>query len=261
MIVRAAAGGFAPAIRTLGAFTVLLDGRPVPLRAWQSRKARDVLKILVARRGRPVRRDVLMEALWPEQDPALTANRLSVALSILRTVLDPGRSEGTEPVVLADRYAVSLASGRVEVDVEGFLALAANGLARWQQGLQEEAQPMLEAAERAYAGDFLEEDADAEWAVPLREEARAAYLAVAESLASESIDPERAVVYRLRMLERDPFDERSHLALIAGLTALGRHGEALRSHRRYLERMHEIGIEPAGGLNARARPTQHRAAA
>ena len=102
---------------------------------------------------------------------------------------------------------------------------------------------------------------DAEWAVALREEARAAYLAVTELLASASSDPERAVGYRLRMLERDPFDERSHLALVAGLTALGRHGEALRSHRRYLERMHEIGIEPVAALDARARPTQHRAAA
>ena len=88
---------------------------------------------------------------------------------------------------------------------------------------------MLEAAERAYAGDFLEDEPDAEWAVALREEARAAYLAVAELLASASSDPERAVGYRLRMLELDPFDERSHLALVAGLTALGRHGEALRA--------------------------------
>jgi DNA-binding SARP family transcriptional activator len=100
-----------------------------------------------------------------------------------------------------------------------------------------------------------------ESAVPLREEARAAYLAVTELLASESSDPARAVGYRLRMLERDPFDEHSHLALVAGLTALGRHGEALRSHRRYLERMHEIGIEPVAGLDAQARLTQHRAAA
>jgi DNA-binding SARP family transcriptional activator len=69
------------------------------------------------------------------------------------------------------------------------------------------------------------------------------------------------VGYRLRMLERDPFDEHSHLALVAGLTALGRHGEALRSHRRYLQRMHQIGIEPIAAVDAQARRTHQPAAA
>jgi len=40
------------AIVTLGRFAVLLAGEPVPLAAWQSRKARDLLKVLAARRGR-----------------------------------------------------------------------------------------------------------------------------------------------------------------------------------------------------------------
>jgi DNA-binding SARP family transcriptional activator len=260
VIAGPAADGLVPAIRTLGAFAVLRGGRSVPLHEWQSRKAREVLKILVARRGRPVRRDVLMEALWPEQDPARTANRLSVALSILRAVLDPERLDGAEPVVVADRYAVAIAASRVEVDVEGFLALAADGLALWRRGARERALPVLEAAERAYAGDFLEEDQDAEWAVPLREEARAAYLAVAELLASAS-GPERAVGYRLRMLERDPFDERSHLHLVAGLTSLGRHGEALRAYSRYRERMLRIGVVPAPPPAAAGPPTLDRAAA
>ena len=241
--------GATPAVRTLGTFAVLRDGRPVPPRMWQSRKARDVLKILVARRGRPVRRDVLMEALWPEQDPARTANRLSVALSILRAVLDPGR-EGKTPVIVADRYAVALDTARVEIDVEAFLELAADGLGLWRRGSREEGLAVLEAAERAYAGDFLEDEPDADWAVPLREEARAAYLAVAELLASASPDPALVVGYRLRMLELDPFDEGSHLALVAGLTSLGRHGEALRAYARYRKRMREIGIEPAPALAA-----------
>ena len=245
-------------VRTLGEFGVLRGGRPVPLGEWQSRKARDVLKILVARRGRPVRRDVLMEALWPEQDPARTANRLSVALSILRSVLDPGR--GAPPVIVADRYAVALDTERVEIDVEAFLELAADALDRQRQGSREEGLAALEAAERAYAGDFLEDEPDAEWAVALREEARAAYLAVAGLLASASSDPERAVGYRRRVLELDPYDEGAHLALVAGLAALGKHGEAMRAYGRYRGRMQEIGLEPAPAPAARDRGAALRAA-
>ncbi|HLY34691.1 MAG TPA: hypothetical protein VKQ07_09170, partial [Jatrophihabitantaceae bacterium] len=45
--------GSVPSITTLGAFAVTLGGRPVPANAWQSRKARDLLKLLIAHDGRP----------------------------------------------------------------------------------------------------------------------------------------------------------------------------------------------------------------
>ena len=46
-------------IRCLGRFEVHHGPDVVPATAWQSRKARDLLKLLVARRGRPVARDLL----------------------------------------------------------------------------------------------------------------------------------------------------------------------------------------------------------
>ena len=78
------------AAETLGGFRLLREGRPVELVEWQSKKARDLLKLLVTRQGRPVPRERLMEALWPGEDVAKLPNRLSVALSTLRSVLDPG---------------------------------------------------------------------------------------------------------------------------------------------------------------------------
>ena len=44
-------------------------------------------KVLVARRGRPVPRTVLMEALWPDEDEERLSNRLSVALTTVRSIL------------------------------------------------------------------------------------------------------------------------------------------------------------------------------
>ena len=43
------------AIESLSRFRVLREGVPVPLGEWQSKKARDLLKMLVARRGGPLR--------------------------------------------------------------------------------------------------------------------------------------------------------------------------------------------------------------
>src|ERR687897_695984 len=167
--------------RALGGFRVLRAGEPVPVEEWQSRKARELLKVLVARRGRAVPREALMEALWPDEDPARLSNRLSVALSTVRTVLDPERRYASDRFVQADKHIVGLA--HVPVDVEEFLTAAAAGLDRFTSGERADALSLLASAETAYTGDFLEDDPYEDWAVSLREEARAVYLAVARTLA------------------------------------------------------------------------------
>lgn len=236
------------AIRTLGGFGLLRHGEPVPLSEWQSKKARDLLKLLVTRRGRPTPRDALVEALWPEDDPAKTANRLSVALSTLRGVLDPGRGFPPDHFIAADKGAVTLALAHISVDVEDFLGDVHEGLDLLGTAKQAQAHELLRAAETAYRGDFLEEDAYEDWTTPLREEARVAYVATARALAelaTADTDHDTAIRHRLRVLERDPYDERAHLELVTELTHAQRHGEARRAYQAYVDRMEHIGVEPA----------------
>ncbi len=224
------------------------DGSPVPLREWQSRKARDLLKLLVARLGRPAPREWLVEALWPGQDPRRTRGRLSVALSTVRGVLDPGRRLAPEHYVASTREAVALQTGSVSLDLELFLAEAEVALALIRRGCKQEAVPRMEAAEAAYAGDFLEEDLYEEWAVGPREEARAVYLSVVHGLvdlAAGRGDHEAVVRYGLRLLERDPYDEPAHLAIVAARAAARSHGEAQRAYHTYQARMAEIDVSPA----------------
>jgi DNA-binding SARP family transcriptional activator len=232
-------------IQALGGFRVLRVGEPVPVEEWQSRKARELLKVLVARRGRAVAREALMEALWPGEDPARLSNRLSVALSTVRTVLDPERRYASDRFVQADKHVVGLA--HVPVDVEEFLTAAAAGLDRFTTGEQVEALSLLAWAETAYTGDFLDDDPYEDWAVSLREEARVVYLAVARILARSAAaagEHDLAVRYHLRVLERDAYDEEAHLGLVATLAAAGRHGEARRRYRIYGQKMDELGVEP-----------------
>jgi DNA-binding SARP family transcriptional activator/predicted negative regulator of RcsB-dependent stress response len=228
----------AVAIRSLGGFDVLREGRLVPLREWRSKKARDLLKLLVAHHGRRVSREVLMDALWPDEDPQKLGNRLSVALSILRGVLDPEHQFLPERFIRSSGDAVSLDLNTLSVDVERFLAEAAVGL----RGEQDS----LELADELYAGEFLEEDAYEDWSVPVREEARATYIAVARALSERAAgagEHEQAARYLRRILERDAFDERAHLALVSSLLAAGQHGEARRAYRVYGGQMDQIGVE------------------
>ena len=234
-------------ILTLGRFQVLRRGVAVPLSEWQSKKARDVLKILIARRGRPTQRELLMEALWPKGDPAKVGNRLSVALSTAAGVLDPER-RGDQRLIVAEGETVAVGLEAVEVDLEDFLAEAEAGLALARQGRSQEAVARLVAAEALYSGDFLEEDAYQDWAAPMREEARATYITVARALADDAVargEAELAERYLLRLLEKDAFDESAHLALVGNLAAARRHGDARRAYRRYAARMREIGVEAA----------------
>jgi DNA-binding SARP family transcriptional activator len=236
------------AVCCLGAFRVLRAGQPLPAAAWQSKKARTLLKILVARRGRATTREFLMEALWPEEPPEVVGRRLSVALATARAVLDPDKRHPPEQFLVADKDALRLDLANLPVDVERFLAVAAEGLAHHRQGRFEQARAALQAAEAFYAGDFLEEDRYQDWATPLREEARAAYLSVARALgeiAASRGDHDAAVRYYLRILERDAFDERAHLGLVATLAREGRHGEARRQYHAYAARMVELQVPAA----------------
>jgi DNA-binding SARP family transcriptional activator len=239
-----AAGPAAPAelaLQTLGGFRVLRRGEPLPPEAWKSKKARDLLKMLAARRGKPVSRDQAIEALWPDEDPGATGNRLSVALSTLRSVLDPDRALSQDHYIVASEGALRLSLDAAELDVESFLDAAEAGLRGWRSGASQDAVPQLEIAEEAYTGDFLEEDRYEDWAEPLRNEARAVYVDVLRALAEAT----RAGKYYLRIIERDPYDEQAHLGLVNALEAAGSHGEARRAYRAYVARMQEIGAEPA----------------
>jgi len=236
------------AIRSLGAFRLFRDGVPVSTSAWQSKKARTLLKILIARRGRSTPRELLMESLWPEQDPARLANRLSVALATVRAVLDPDKRRTAGYFVAADKDSVQLDLNHVEVDADAFLRSAHAGLALVRRGSMHEAAAVLGKAERLYAGDFLEEDRYEDWAVDLREEARASYVAVARMLAERALeagDHDSAVGYYLRIVEKDCWDEDAHLRLVSALERAGRRGEARRRYRAYASRMGELDLPAA----------------
>lgn len=163
-------------------------------------------------------------------------------------VLDPAHALDPGHYLRADRETVSLEHGDIVIDVEVFLREAAEGLSLFREGRAAEAMERLGHAESLYSGDFLEEDAYANWALDLREEARALAIEVARSLAAHASAGgvhDECARYLRRILERDAFDERAHLALVAALDHGGGHGEARRAYDAYTSRMEEIGVEPA----------------
>ncbi len=216
-------GPRAIAVRTLGDFAVTVDGAQVPTSAWGSRRARQLLKRLVAARGRPVTRDALIDQLWPGHDDlARLGARLSVQLSTVRRVLG-GR-------ITSDNDCVALDLDEVDVDVESLLGASGQ-----------------EVLDR-YGGEFLPEDVGQEWADGLRQAVRSHVVRAGhEVLDAAGEDPERAIDAIAAadvVLRGDPYDERALLALVRAHARAGRHGQARQAHTRYARRMADLDLVP-----------------
>src|SRR4051794_29340788 len=84
-------------IQLCGRMEVLVDGVPVGDRL-RGRQGRLLLAYLVMHRDRPVRRDELVEAIWPGGAPA--ADALAPLLSRLRSALGADRVAGRSEVRL-----------------------------------------------------------------------------------------------------------------------------------------------------------------
>jgi DNA-binding SARP family transcriptional activator len=229
----------------LGNFAVSVDDVGLPSGAWQSKKARDLFKMLVVLDGRPLPREQAIDRLWG--DEATASSKLSVALATVRAVLDPHKRFGPDHFIVADTESIRCNTSTIDSDLRRFHALANAALSEHRSSPGNRATELLASAEAAYSGDVLESDPYAEWFVSAREAARATYLAVVQALATvrrSNGAADDAIRLWLRVLEHEPYDEPAHVALVETLAAVGRHGDARRRYQRYVERMRELDIEP-----------------
>jgi hypothetical protein len=104
-------------IRLLGRVRIEVADRVLPGDAWRSRKAREALLLLAATDPRGLRRDELVEAVWPGREPGRGRTLLRTALAEIRRVLEPGRPSGEPSAFLhADRERVRLVA-TVDIDM------------------------------------------------------------------------------------------------------------------------------------------------
>lgn len=237
-------GPTGPIVRiiTFGRFEVQIDGVPVAPEVWQSRRARDLLRLLVCRRGRAVPRLEVCELLWPDDDPDRTGHRLSVLLSIVRGVVGPS-------AVVSDAACVALDPRGLVVDVEEFLNEVSDALALRDRGAAAEARQLLTTAVRRYTDEPFADTPYDDLTRLLRDEARAAMLRALRVLADlcrRSGDHDEAADHLRRLLAEDRYDEDAHRGLLAVLNRAGWHGQARLAAARYRAAMADLGLRPTG---------------
>jgi DNA-binding SARP family transcriptional activator len=200
-------------VRLLGRFSVEVDGRAVPAGAWRHRRGADLVKVLALTPGHRLRREQLMDLLWPDFPPEPASANLRKATYFARQAL------GSESSIRVQGGVVELwPDGELIVDVEEFEAAAEHG----------------DGALPLYAGDLLPEDRYAEWSEPHRERLRHRFL----ELLRRSGQWERIV-------EIDRSDEDAHRQLMRRHLAAGNRQAALRQFAELRQALRvDLGLGP-----------------
>jgi len=270
LMLRTEAGAAAGAderlrIRVLGPMQ-LEAGGAVLEGDWLAHRPGQVLKYLVAARGRPVTAAELLSALWPQADGTPAATNVRQAVHALRDRMEPGRErQAASRFVLGRRGGgYELAGGMVVVDADVFTAAAEAGLTALRDGDPDRAEAALARAATLYRGDFLADEGDAEWALAERARLRSLAGRVLRALAGirvRSGELEAASEHLQLLAELEPLDVEAQRQLLTLLLRRGRRSEAARRYEVVCRRFRRaFGEEPSFELSelARARTPARR---
>ncbi|ONH29747.1 AfsR/SARP family transcriptional regulator [Pseudofrankia asymbiotica] len=228
-------------IELFGRFRVVVGDRAVPDAAWSRRKPAALVKLLALAPGHRLRREQVMDVLWPELDPSAAAANLRKALHAARRAL--GGSDGADGagLIVSIGDLLCLPSERLRVDVDDYRTFAA--AARRTQDVN-----AYSSALELYRDGLLPEDVYDDWAGGPRDELRDDWTALARELArllEARGEVNEAAHTVARLVGADPSHEENNAWLMRLYALAGRRDDARRQYDRLRERLAaELGTEP-----------------
>jgi DNA-binding SARP family transcriptional activator len=229
----------------LGPLDLTVAGRRIA--RWNSLKARTVFEYLVVQIGRPVRREVLMELMWPDHSVSSARNNLNAALYSLRNTLDQhGRK--VQYILYQDGCYLPNPEFMWWIDRSEFLtALQHAELAR-RGGHASQAVSAYLRAVRLYRGPLFEDDRDGDWYLPEQRRLRDLYLRAVEELGEihlEQRDLAAAVQFGQLALSADQCCEPAHRLLMRCYALQNQQQLVSRQYRLCSDALHdELGVSP-----------------
>ncbi len=235
-------------IRTFGTLHVVRDGVAVTESDWHTRQARQLLKILITERPRPVSTDRLIEILWPTSTPGAAATTLRSAINALRNVVEPDRRNRAP-----SRYIITQAPGYafshhedIWLDVDVF----ERELDQARRTVDiDTRRRLLDDVVLLYKDDYLISDPYADWVQNERERLRERYfnalLELSEIQATVG-DFAEAISACRRILARDEVRENAYQLLMRYQAESGDSASALLSYERCRTILaEELGADPS----------------
>ena len=218
------------AVYCLGPFRIYLyEGM---ITNWPSGKGKGIFKYMVANRGRPILKDILMDVFWRNADPEAARNNLNVAIYGLRQALRAARPDF--PYILFQNGQYLLNPDMVVwADFEQFIQQYEAGQRLERRGKLAEALSEYETAESLYQGDFLEEDRYEDWLIPQRESLKDRYLVILDRLSGYYLEEKRytpCIQLCHKILVKDECREDIHRRLMRCYSWQGQRSLALRQY-------------------------------
>lgn len=231
-------------VRMLGCFKVWRAGHGVASSSFGGRRSRQLLQILLTGRGQLIPRDVLIEALWPRQDPADPQGNLAVLASRARHAL------GEASLILSRPGGYLYADDdRTWVDAEAFAREVERGRLSLASGSAIAAVRAYRSALALWTGDPLMENMYAEWTQRFRRRFSLLYEEALEGLAKASLELGQATTAQdaaQQLTQRAPLSEEGQLLLMKALAAAGNPAGAIRAFHEWRDRLAaELGVDPS----------------
>jgi len=231
-------------VATFGHVEVSVDGRRISNTEWESEKSRELF-LLMLTASRPLRRDEIIGALWPDHGGARsisafhsTLHRIRRAL-YLESIVESGGQYQLNPI------------GRFDSDVAQFRALATK--LRTVSSEPQEYERLLVQTVTLYTGPFAPA-LDSEWADDLRRQLEARFLETAATLANRLFgegDFLAAISIYERILSCDPLNEPACYRALKCHLALGNSEAAATIYQRFRSLLEaELGQEPSPAIKA-----------
>jgi predicted ATPase/DNA-binding SARP family transcriptional activator len=220
-------------------------------------KSTSLLAYLACYCRRPQPREVLIDLLWPEADPAASRLRLRVLLHDLRAMLS---GFGAADLLLAGRAAVQLDPNAFSSDVTEFRA----ALRAAADAAPAERARGLERAAALYGGDLLPGFYEP-WVLSERGNLTTCYLETLQQLTvvrEDAGDLEGALAAARQAVATDPLREEAHFDVMRLYAASGQPAASLRQYE-VLARVlkEELGETPAADARALAEELRQTARA
>jgi len=223
-------------IRSFGAIVVHRGSWLGQKTGVEKRRMRALLALLVANYRSTLTREMALDLLWPDSDPASAINSLNQAVFQLRRVLDPSFRDGESPqYVISTVDTVQLNPAHAVTDLDEFRQLSMAVRA----GDEAARAALIPDLVDMVRGEFLAELRYEDWAVRMRTavhaEVRQVLLPIARREGHSSVDT--AIRSACALLEMDPYDEEAQLAMATQLDASGRRVAARQAILRFAKKL------------------------
>ena len=232
-------------VQAFGEPAVFINETPVA--RWRMTRSMELYFFLLDA-GRPLRKEQIIDALWPEPDEHIDQTLRSTIFYLRKAV-------GESCIVYkAGSYALDLASfygEHVWYDVAVFHKQYAQAKEQLVAGNEEAGRQALREAVALYCGDYAQAFYS-DWCRERRDELRSMYLEARKHLALIAMsndELEESIAHWRQILVVDNCSENAHSGLIRCYLRQGKRGQALRQYQGCVEILQrELSVAPGPAL-------------